>query len=697
MGPLRTQWRKCNDRYYPYLHHFIDRNDNIPPEYQSYLPDNSDRNPWPQNPPVHSTLEPPFRPGYRPDRPPARPTKQPIRPSLDEYENKFDSQFLEPPKPGGFNTPQGFGQPRHWPVNYLHKEIPPNETVAMPPPPPTSTQMPVGFTNDNNNNQKFQAIQNLIDIIKSNDLNNVQYQISNHSNKKDDVLYVKIPLPTTMVPPTSTTTAKTTRNTRFSESTLINLEPIDVFSPINFTNGTAVLNSKKQYQNLRTSREQSSHNFFTNNPSGYADDLIRTSVTSKGASTGSFGTTSTGVGSTTFEKVDLYENPFEIPNKKIFPETRNPFEIASTVGTLGSTHRINVNKAFDTFGVGISTSLSDGFQRRSSTSDVDFGSGTTAFGSSTFERRSFNNKFDNTDSAIVENNSRKQFGIAGTTTTINDSSKHNKHGYGTIPNNPFEKGNPFEPHTDTTAITNDQNPFEHSSGTTFKNTDSNPSTFAGTNTFLTGAPMTPKLYAIPSTTATTLINIKVPDAIKKVEVFEKSNPFIENDKDTPLNSGNPFEKKKNPFEGRTPFLTNNPLNKPNPFLNRKTHEGNDDDGTYKTIRTEPFESTTTNNRKQYENVSVKVTERYSTSIANGNNDIKTTLQPPSNFNANFEGSTQHISKTVDQLSSSSSVVNSTTTSGTNKMMPTYRKGHIMKTNVTNYGRRKDNTDFRFLK
>ncbi|CAH1364600.1 unnamed protein product [Tenebrio molitor] len=177
VGPSRTQWRKCSDRYYPYVHNLIDRFDRPPPgpphhwvpSGGNYLPD-------------HGHRPPPYRPGVRPDRPPAPPTRPPPQPSLDEYEMQFESQFLDPPKPGGF------GQPRHWPLSYLHKEMPPNST--------DSDSRLIKASQGRDPNPKFAAIQNLIDIIKSNDLKNVQYQITNESNKEDDILFVKIPLPT---------------------------------------------------------------------------------------------------------------------------------------------------------------------------------------------------------------------------------------------------------------------------------------------------------------------------------------------------------------------------------------------------------------------------------------------------------------------------------------------------------------------
>lgn len=89
VGPERTQWRKCSDRYFPYVHNIIDRLDHIPTKPYLPLP----TKPW-------APIGPPYRPGARPDRPPAPPIKPPPRPSLDEYEAQFDEEFLEPPKPG---------------------------------------------------------------------------------------------------------------------------------------------------------------------------------------------------------------------------------------------------------------------------------------------------------------------------------------------------------------------------------------------------------------------------------------------------------------------------------------------------------------------------------------------------------------------------------------------------------------------
>lgn len=73
VGVDKTQWRKCSDQYYPYLHNLLDSND-VRPKPHNY--------------------------GIRPDRPDA-PLRPPVMgPSLDEYEGQFDEQFLSPPKPG---------------------------------------------------------------------------------------------------------------------------------------------------------------------------------------------------------------------------------------------------------------------------------------------------------------------------------------------------------------------------------------------------------------------------------------------------------------------------------------------------------------------------------------------------------------------------------------------------------------------
>lgn len=199
VGPTKTQWRKCNDRYYPYINHFVDHDDHIRPP--PYPPSSPPKEPWnsvkPPLPSSETNLQPTFRPGFRPDRPPPPSTIHPPKPSLDQYEEQFQNQFLDPPKPGGF------GQPRHWPVAYLHKESPFNESGY-----PALQFASMKQAKTNHDSSKVEAIENLINIIKSNDIDNVQYQIGN--NKSDETLYVKIPLPTNFT--TQTETSLNTQN-----------------------------------------------------------------------------------------------------------------------------------------------------------------------------------------------------------------------------------------------------------------------------------------------------------------------------------------------------------------------------------------------------------------------------------------------------------------------------------------------------
>lgn len=177
MGPARTQWRKCSDKYYPYSHLFVDRNDIVPSQPDPLIPNTK---PW-KPPPIISS--PDFRPSHRPDRPFGKPTRLPPKPSLDEYESQFEHQFLDPPKPGGF------GLARHWPVAYLHKELPPDENVTEI---KVSTTMVPKLRSYDGKNATFQAIQNLIDIIKATDAK-MKYTTSNFS-QDDAAVHIKIPL-----------------------------------------------------------------------------------------------------------------------------------------------------------------------------------------------------------------------------------------------------------------------------------------------------------------------------------------------------------------------------------------------------------------------------------------------------------------------------------------------------------------------
>lgn len=140
---------------------------------------------------------------------------------------QFDNQFLDPPRPGGF------GQPRHWPVSYLHKEMPP---VAN-----SDEDGPI-LKNISN---KLSAIENLINVIKSNDLKNVEFHIANNTNK-NEILFVRIPLPTNLTNDTSIQQSE--KMTKMDENkvnntssnknltNIVSLEPIDIVDNKQTTN-----------------------------------------------------------------------------------------------------------------------------------------------------------------------------------------------------------------------------------------------------------------------------------------------------------------------------------------------------------------------------------------------------------------------------------------------------------------------------
>lgn len=184
VGPTRTQWRKCSDRYYPYGPYgppTIDRHDHTIPPTSPYPPPVSQTTDpsWssirPPLPGTETTLQPPNRTSFRPDRPPAVPTTPAPKPTLDQYEQQFHSQFLEPPRPGGF------GQPRHWPVSYLHKEGPYNESGDM-------FEMRMASLRSEDDSQS-KAIHNVIQIIKSNDVDGLLV-----TPKSNDTFRLSIPL-----------------------------------------------------------------------------------------------------------------------------------------------------------------------------------------------------------------------------------------------------------------------------------------------------------------------------------------------------------------------------------------------------------------------------------------------------------------------------------------------------------------------
>lgn len=134
---------------------------------------------------------------------------------MEDYETPHDNHFLDPPKPGGF------GQSRHWPLSYLHKEMPPNDTTTSDPK-FDFVKVPKGRNIDT----KYEAIANLIDVIKSNEPKSVLYQTANKSENPDDILYVQIPLPTNF-----STDFKSEKLTKQESGVTDKLEAVDLLQP----------------------------------------------------------------------------------------------------------------------------------------------------------------------------------------------------------------------------------------------------------------------------------------------------------------------------------------------------------------------------------------------------------------------------------------------------------------------------------
>ncbi|KAK4885792.1 hypothetical protein RN001_002063 [Aquatica leii] len=215
VGPRKTQWRKCNDHYYPYQSSITDRYDYH--HSHSYLPGP------PSNhvPDYHATS----KPNFRPNRPPP------------------DDHFLDPPKPGGF------GQSRHWPISYLHKELPQNNSLPDMDSKFDSPKAPKSRNIDTN----YQAIGNLIKTIKSNELK----LSTNGTNKSNSSLYVKIPLPS---------------NSTDAQETNINpIEVIDITTPRqNYTQST--------WQNLGRSSRAYTRSYITKTNRTTVDEEFKKGV-----------------------------------------------------------------------------------------------------------------------------------------------------------------------------------------------------------------------------------------------------------------------------------------------------------------------------------------------------------------------------------------------------------------------------------
>ncbi|KAF5304804.1 hypothetical protein FQR65_LT07821 [Abscondita terminalis] len=152
VGPRKSQWRKCNDHYYPYGHSETDRYDYHHPH--SYLPGPSSNH-------VPDYSPSPQKPSFRPDRPPP-----------DDY-------FLDPLN----RLPQ-------------NNSLPEEDSFDLPKAPKSR-----------NIDTSYQAIGNLIETIKSNELKKLQ-ESNNDTNKTSDSLYVKIPLPSNITNPQVENTVK---------------------------------------------------------------------------------------------------------------------------------------------------------------------------------------------------------------------------------------------------------------------------------------------------------------------------------------------------------------------------------------------------------------------------------------------------------------------------------------------------------
>lgn len=118
------------------------------------------------------------------------------KPNLNQYEEIFSHQFLDPPKPGGFQQLKTL--PRHWPVSYLHKETPPNATVDI-----ESVRIEDKNSRkfNRNQNQNNNAVNNLKQTIKTEEKeytnsSNILTQES-LSKDEDELLLVRIPMPVT--------------------------------------------------------------------------------------------------------------------------------------------------------------------------------------------------------------------------------------------------------------------------------------------------------------------------------------------------------------------------------------------------------------------------------------------------------------------------------------------------------------------
>lgn len=96
---------------------------------------------------------------------------------------------------------------------------------------------------ENKQNPKYAAIENLINVIKNNELTNIEYHISNTTDKNDEILFVKIPLPTNFSQDISAQEQKSMN--MLSSNTTVFLEPVDIGTAVPMRRAKNLLSTDK--------------------------------------------------------------------------------------------------------------------------------------------------------------------------------------------------------------------------------------------------------------------------------------------------------------------------------------------------------------------------------------------------------------------------------------------------------------------
>lgn len=184
VGPNKSQWRKCADRYYPYgvPTQSITGNNHL--TSGDHRPEISGDRPYPQK----------YQGDYGHHRPSAGFVPQ-APPCCGEqiHHDGPDQIFLSPPSPGGFV------QARYWPVAYLHSETPPSNVTYAPKP---MNELPQNVNQKSNNTgtDSVNAVQTLADALKTNDLSDTMASTVGkrgsdtrvNKNKTDDVIEFEV-------------------------------------------------------------------------------------------------------------------------------------------------------------------------------------------------------------------------------------------------------------------------------------------------------------------------------------------------------------------------------------------------------------------------------------------------------------------------------------------------------------------------